>query len=54
MVGEQAARCQVRNRKIYGFFYSTTKGIPHGVCVGGGGGGGGALHPGVLFLDSVN
>ena len=31
--------------------------IPHGVYGGegeGGGGGGGGLHPGVLFLDSVN
>ena len=52
MVGELAARCQVCNRKIYGFFTVQPR-VYLTVCVGGGEGGG-KLHPGVLFLDSVN
>ena len=51
MVGELAARYVTVK---YTDFYSTTKGIPHGVCVCVEVGGGGGLHPGVLFLDSVN
>ena len=52
MVGELAARYVTVK---YTDFYSPTKGIPHGVCVWKGGGGEErGLHPGVLFLDSVN